>query len=137
MGGIIVPILASKCRLRGAVLIGPVLPKPTMADIFNTRIEIVKKGQLILSITRQNSLLKMTCDRWNGANGQNYSFRCYGLKSNLNSQGVYQDSLTISETRWLQRVVPGHCKGGASCVFQPQVSSAGLGWRGRQNKSCA
>ncbi|CZS81806.1 unnamed protein product [Fusarium graminearum] len=43
MGGIIVPILASKCRLRGAVLIGPVLPKPAMADIFNARIETVKK----------------------------------------------------------------------------------------------
>ncbi|GKU20773.1 unnamed protein product [Fusarium langsethiae] len=43
MGGIIVPMLASKCRLRGAILIGPVLPKPALADIFNARIEAVKK----------------------------------------------------------------------------------------------
>lgn len=44
MGGIVVPMLASKCRLRGAILIGPVLPKPALADIFNARIETVKKG---------------------------------------------------------------------------------------------
>ncbi|KAF5255969.1 hypothetical protein FOXYS1_13585 [Fusarium oxysporum] len=43
MGGIIVPKLALKCSLRGAVLIGPVLPKPAMAEIFNTRIGTVKK----------------------------------------------------------------------------------------------
>ncbi|KAF5597112.1 transcriptional activator Mut3p [Fusarium pseudocircinatum] len=43
MGGIIVPKLALKCNLRGSVLIGPVLPKPAMAEIFNTRIETVKK----------------------------------------------------------------------------------------------
>ncbi|KAF5657730.1 Mut3p-like transcriptional activator [Fusarium heterosporum] len=43
MGGIIVPKLALKCNLRGAVLIGPVLPKPSLADIFNTRVETVKK----------------------------------------------------------------------------------------------
>ncbi|KAG7002985.1 Filamentous growth regulator 27 [Fusarium oxysporum f. sp. conglutinans] len=43
MGGIIVPKLALKCSLRGAVLIGPVLPKPAMAEIFNTRIRTVKK----------------------------------------------------------------------------------------------
>ncbi|KAF4437273.1 hypothetical protein F53441_13092 [Fusarium austroafricanum] len=43
MGGIIVPKLALKCKLRGSVLIGPVLPKPAMADIFNARVETVKK----------------------------------------------------------------------------------------------
>ncbi|RGP64025.1 hypothetical protein FLONG3_9724 [Fusarium longipes] len=43
MGGIIVPMLASKCCLRGAVLIGPVLPKSGLADIFNARVETVKK----------------------------------------------------------------------------------------------
>ncbi|KAM0247186.1 hypothetical protein ACHAP5_004266 [Fusarium lateritium] len=43
MGGIIVPKLALKCNLRGAVLIGPVLPKPALADVFNTRIETVRK----------------------------------------------------------------------------------------------
>ncbi|KAF5596424.1 transcriptional activator Mut3p [Fusarium subglutinans] len=43
MGGIIVPKLALKCNLRGSVLIGPVLPKPAMAEIFNTRIETAKK----------------------------------------------------------------------------------------------
>ncbi|KAM0346214.1 hypothetical protein ACHAPU_005637 [Fusarium lateritium] len=42
MGGIIVPQLALKCDLRGAVLIGPVLPKPALADIFNTRVETVR-----------------------------------------------------------------------------------------------
>lgn len=47
MGGIIVPKLALKCNLRGSVLIGPVLPKPAMAEIFNTRIETVKKGKSI------------------------------------------------------------------------------------------
>jgi pimeloyl-ACP methyl ester carboxylesterase len=45
MGGIIVPKLALKCNLRGAVLIGPVLPKPALANVFNTRIETVRKGQ--------------------------------------------------------------------------------------------
>jgi hypothetical protein len=48
MGGIIVPMLASKCRLRGAVLIGPVLPKPALAHIFNARIETVKKGLSVI-----------------------------------------------------------------------------------------
>ncbi|CAG7559866.1 unnamed protein product [Fusarium equiseti] len=43
MGGIVVPMLASKCRLQGAVLLGPVLPRAALADIFNARIETVKK----------------------------------------------------------------------------------------------
>ncbi|KAJ4245010.1 hypothetical protein NW762_014216 [Fusarium torreyae] len=43
MGGVVVPKLASKCSLRGAVLIGPVLPKAALADVFNTRIETVRK----------------------------------------------------------------------------------------------
>ncbi|KIL87617.1 hypothetical protein FAVG1_09325 [Fusarium avenaceum] len=43
MGGIIVPKLALKCNLQGAVLIGPVLPKPALADVFNARIETVRK----------------------------------------------------------------------------------------------
>ncbi|KAF5024570.1 hypothetical protein F66182_3333 [Fusarium sp. NRRL 66182] len=44
MGGIVVSILASRCSLAGAVLIGPVLPNPALAGIFNTRIETVKNG---------------------------------------------------------------------------------------------
>ncbi|KAI1061060.1 hypothetical protein LB507_010102 [Fusarium sp. FIESC RH6] len=43
MGGIVVPMLASKCSLQGAVLLGPVLPRAALADIFNARIETVKK----------------------------------------------------------------------------------------------
>ncbi|KAF4982271.1 hypothetical protein FZEAL_2057 [Fusarium zealandicum] len=43
MGGIIVPLLAAKHSLRGAFLIGPVLPKPGLADIFSSRVETVKQ----------------------------------------------------------------------------------------------
>lgn len=50
MGGIVVPMLASKCSLQGAVLLGPVLPRAALADIFNARIEAVKKGQSILTL---------------------------------------------------------------------------------------
>ena len=50
MGGIVVPMLASKCSLHGAVLLGPVLPRAALADIFNARIETVKKGQCLLAI---------------------------------------------------------------------------------------
>ncbi|KAM6511460.1 Hydrolase-4 domain-containing protein [Fusarium falciforme] len=41
MGGIVVAKLASRNKLRGAGLIGPVLPKPAMAGIFNSRVETV------------------------------------------------------------------------------------------------
>jgi len=50
MGGIVVPMLASICRLQGAVLLGPVLPRAALADIFNARIETVKKGQCPLPL---------------------------------------------------------------------------------------
>lgn len=43
MGGIVVAKLASRNNLRGAVLIGPVLPKPAMAAIFSARIETVRQ----------------------------------------------------------------------------------------------
>ncbi|KAJ4328650.1 hypothetical protein N0V84_000840 [Fusarium piperis] len=43
MGGIVVAKLASRNNLRGAALIGPVLPKPAMADIFSARIETVRQ----------------------------------------------------------------------------------------------
>ncbi|KAJ3518738.1 hypothetical protein NM208_g14402 [Fusarium decemcellulare] len=43
MGGIVVAKLAASCNLRGAGLIGPVLPKPGLADIFSARIKTVKE----------------------------------------------------------------------------------------------
>lgn len=49
MGGIVVAKLASRNKLRGAVLIGPVLPKPAMADIFSARIETVRQRKRIAS----------------------------------------------------------------------------------------
>jgi pimeloyl-ACP methyl ester carboxylesterase len=45
MGAIVVSELAIKLNLKGAVLIGPVLPKPAMGQIFNARIETVKQSE--------------------------------------------------------------------------------------------
>ncbi|KAH7134578.1 hypothetical protein B0J13DRAFT_597520 [Dactylonectria estremocensis] len=44
MGAIVVSELAVKLKLKGAILIGPVLPKPALAEIFSKRIETVKKS---------------------------------------------------------------------------------------------
>ncbi|KAF7552341.1 hypothetical protein G7Z17_g4377 [Cylindrodendrum hubeiense] len=44
MGAIVVSELAAKLKLRAAILIGPVLPKPALAQIFTARIETVKRA---------------------------------------------------------------------------------------------
>ncbi|KAH7146254.1 hypothetical protein EDB81DRAFT_721156 [Dactylonectria macrodidyma] len=44
MGAIVASELAAKLKLKGAILIGPVLPKPALAEIFSQRIETVKKS---------------------------------------------------------------------------------------------
>lgn len=47
MGGITVPELCVENKFKAAVLIGPVLPRPSLADIFTKRIETVSKGGMI------------------------------------------------------------------------------------------
>lgn len=44
MGAIVVSELSVKLKLRAAILIGPVLPKPALAQIFTARIETVNKN---------------------------------------------------------------------------------------------
>lgn len=45
MGGIVVSNLAAQHSLKGAVLIGPVLPKPALGEIFTARIAKVREGK--------------------------------------------------------------------------------------------
>lgn len=51
MGAIVVSELAIKLPLKGAVLIGPVMPKPALGEIFNARIETVKQSECLESPT--------------------------------------------------------------------------------------
>lgn len=44
MGGIVAAEVAAQCELLGVVLVGPVLPKPALADVFNARIRTVTDG---------------------------------------------------------------------------------------------
>ena len=46
MGGIVASYLAAEYpdRVKGVVLLGPVNPMPALAEVFGTRIEVVKKG---------------------------------------------------------------------------------------------
>jgi alpha-beta hydrolase superfamily lysophospholipase len=46
MGGIVVAEVVQRCDLRGVVMVGPVLPKAALADVFNQRIETVAKGKV-------------------------------------------------------------------------------------------
>lgn len=46
MGGIVVAEVARRCDLRSVVMVGPVLPKAALADVFSQRIETVAKGKV-------------------------------------------------------------------------------------------
>ena len=50
MGGLVANHIASEYpeRVKGVVLIGPVNPNPALTDVFEKRIEVVKKGTLPL-----------------------------------------------------------------------------------------
>ena len=49
MGGILASYIAAEYpdRVKGIVLIGPVQPAPAVADVFEKRIEVVKKGSFV------------------------------------------------------------------------------------------
>jgi pimeloyl-ACP methyl ester carboxylesterase len=50
MGGVVASYIAAEYpdRVKGVVLLGPVNPDPALADVFGKRIEVVKKGFLLL-----------------------------------------------------------------------------------------
>lgn len=49
MGGIVVAEVAQRCELQAAIMVGPVLPKDALGEVFNARINTVSKGQLLSS----------------------------------------------------------------------------------------
>lgn len=61
MGGIVVPELCVDHKFKAAILIGPVLPRPSLADVFTHRIETVSRGEFVMAFPTAASYLMFNC----------------------------------------------------------------------------
>ena len=62
MGGIVVAILAARYTFAGAILLGPVLPKPPLRNVFESRIEMIEQGECISLLWSWKKRLRIFLD---------------------------------------------------------------------------
>ena len=110
MGGIVAAHLAATKNdiIIATILIGPVLPSPEGAKVFEERIKKVDKGEKPI----WRPIASLPFIRGHGSNGRHHSYDCHGLPFEASTTRLYSNPSPLAESERLHI----HVQGSSNCV---------------------